>query len=381
MSAQEQREPSSPRSTYAWAVLAPFQSTFSKLESIHWGKNTLLEWIYTVGSLLLVWALSRGVHAIVEARLRRNVENKVTGIQDVVVHVIAGTKWFFHAAVSVLVVKYFLQFGVKWTNFTKVFLVVTILLQVGVWTQRLTWGLTQLWASRSGSSHGATAAAGVQFIARLLIWIVVALLILANLGVKISAVVAGLGVGGIAAALAVQSILSDLFAGLSMYFDRPFDIGDAIAVDQVNGKVLHIGLRTTRIVATSGEEIVLPNGDLVKARIRNFARLRERRVVFSFGLEYGTPSHKLELARDLVVEIINGFDGLRLDRAHFKGLGASSLEFEVIYFVRVADYKIYMDLQEHVLLSVYRKFEEQGLAFAFPSQTLYLRDEDAPKRG
>ncbi len=355
---------------------AAFEFTWRDLEVIKLGENTLVDCARALGALVLVWLVTRGVHAVLLGRLRKLAEKSSLKIDDVIVAVIAVTRWYFHAALALLVARHFLTLGSGAERFFSTMTVVGLGLQAGVWAQAATLGAVRLWTSnRGGSRHNATMAAGIQFVARLVIWVVVALAVLSNLGVQVSAVLAGLGVGGIAAALAVQGILADLFSGLSMYFDRPFDIGDAVQIDQISGTVRHIGLRTTRVAAVSGEEIVFPNGDLVKARIRNFARLRERRIVSTFGVEYGVPPEKLTRAKEIVREVMGTLEGLRLDRLHFKGLGPISLDFELVYFVTVPEYVTYMNLQERLWLTVYERFAVEGIPFAFPTQTLYLRKE------
>lgn len=214
------------------------------------------------------------------------------------------------------------------------------------------------------------AASAWTFLASLAIWVVLALSGLSVLGFQISALLAGLGVGGVAAALAVQNILGDVFASLSIYFDRPFHIGDFIIVGEDMGTVERVGLRTTRLRALGGEEIVFANGDLTKSRLHNYKRMAERRVVFGFGVEYGTEFEQLKQIPTLVKAIVEARDGARLDRAHFKEYGAFSLNFEVVYYVRSADFNLYMDHQQAINLELFREFGERGIQFAFPTQKL-----------
>jgi small-conductance mechanosensitive channel len=232
--------------------------------------------------------------------------------------------------------------------------------------------LSSSWTAASSDGETRTAASATIFLASLAIWAVLILAGLSTLGFEISALVAGLGVGGVAAALAVQSILGDLFASLSIYFDRPFHIGDFIVVGEEMGTVERIGLRTTRVRSLGGEQIVFANGDLTKSRIRNYKRMDERRVVFAFGVEYGTPLEQLRQVPDIVKSIIEARDGTRFDRAHFKEFGDFALSFEVVYFVLSPDYNAYMDHQQAVNLEVFAQFRERGIQFAFPTQTLLL---------
>ena len=213
------------------------------------------------------------------------------------------------------------------------------------------------------------------FVARLLLWIIVLLLILDNLGVNITGLVAGLGIGGIAVALALQNILGDLFASLSIVLDKPFVIGDFVVVDSLSGTIEHIGLKTTRIRSLSGEQLIFSNNDLLKSRVHNYKRMSERRIVFSFGVVYQTPLEKLKAIKEIVSDIITKEEKARLDRVHFKEYGDSSLNFEVVYFVNDPDYNIYMDVQEAINLEIFRRFQEEGIEFAYPTRTLFIQNE------
>jgi small-conductance mechanosensitive channel len=196
--------------------------------------------------------------------------------------------------------------------------------------------------------------------------------------------VAGLGIGGIAVALAIQNILGDLFASLSIALDKPFVIGDFIIVDQLLGTVEHIGLKTTRIRSLSGEQIVFSNADLLNSRIRNYKRMYERRVVFSIGVTYQTPYEKLASIGTTLKEIIESQPDVRFDRAHFREYADSSLNYEVVYYVKSPDYNRYMDIQQAINLEIYRRFQDGGIEFAYPTRTLYLQDtlddESKPKK-
>jgi small-conductance mechanosensitive channel len=210
------------------------------------------------------------------------------------------------------------------------------------------------------------------FILKLVVWSVILLLVLDNLGVNITTLVAGLGVGGIAIALAVQNVLGDLFASLSIVLDKPFVIGDFIIVDNFLGSIEHIGLKTTRVRSLSGEQLIFANSDLLQSRIRNFKRMYERRVVFSLTVIYQTPYEKLIKIPQIVREIIESKESVRFDRAHFKEYGNSSLNFEIVYWVLSPDYNKYMDIQQAINLDIFRTFEAEGIEFAYPTQTLYI---------
>jgi len=204
---------------------------------------------------------------------------------------------------------------------------------------------------------------------------VILLLALDNMGVDITALIAGLGIGGIAVALALQNVLGDLFASLSIVLDKPFVIGDFIIVDDLLGTVERIGLKTTRVRSLYGEQLVFSNSDLLNSRIRNYKRMFERRILFSIGVTYQTPHEKLATIPGIIREVIESQEQVRFDRAHFKEYGDSALKFEIVYYVLVPDYNTHMDIQQAINLAIVRRFEEEKIEFAFPTQTLYLKPE------
>ena len=209
-------------------------------------------------------------------------------------------------------------------------------------------------------------------------WAVALLLALENLGVNVGTLVAGLGVGGVAIALATQNVLGDVFASVSILLDKPFVVGDFIILDSYMGQVERIGIKTTRVRSLDGELIVFSNADLLKSRIRNYKNLPQRRVVFRVGVVYETPPEVVEKLPGILREVVAGAEGVRLDRAHFASYGDSALVFEVVYYVINGDYNVYMDIQQAINLALFRRFAEVGAAFAYPTQT--LRIAEMPER-
>jgi len=210
----------------------------------------------------------------------------------------------------------------------------------------------------------------IRFVARVVVWGMVLLLTLDNLGVDITALVAGLGIGGIAVALAVQNVLGDLLASLSIALDRPFVPGDFLVLGEHMGTVEYIGIKSTHLRSLTGEQIVMSNSDLLSSRVRNYGRMYERRVVFRVGVTYETPREKLLRIPPLLRKIIESQEGVRFDRAHFAAYGAYSLDFEVVYYVLSPDYNRYMDVQQAINFGIHESFEALGAEFAYPTQTL-----------
>jgi len=238
----------------------------------------------------------------------------------------------------------------------------------------LDYWITHLRAAAGDSENKAPASLGiVSVLVRIAIWAVLALMLLDNLGFNVATLVAGLGVGGIAIGLAVQKVLGDLFSYFAIIFDKPFEVGHFVIVDEFTGTVEHIGIKTTRVRSLGGELIVFGNADLTQSRLRNYRQMQERRIPFAFGIEYSTPAALVEQVPAMVKEIIDGCEHTRFERAHFQKFGDSSLDFEVIYWMKTPDYGAYMDAQQYINMGLLRRFEQEGIAFAFPSRTLYLQ--------
>ena len=209
-------------------------------------------------------------------------------------------------------------------------------------------------------------------IIKILIWVLMLLLFLDNQGIEITALVAGLGIGGLAIAFAAQAILEDVFSFVTIFFDRPFELEDFIIVDEHKGTVEHIGIKTTRVRSLSGEQLIFSNKDLTSSRIRNYKRMQSRRVEFTLGITYDTPTSELKQIPGIIKKIIDDLDGATYERAHFKEFADFSLNFEIVYFVLSQDYNVYMERQQEINFLIKEAFDKQGLEFAFPTQTIYM---------
>tara|TARA_R110000737_G_scaffold260225_1_gene268566 strand:- start:1218 stop:2414 length:1197 start_codon:yes stop_codon:yes gene_type:complete len=217
---------------------------------------------------------------------------------------------------------------------------------------------------------------GIILIINVLIWGLGILFLFDNLGYDVTAIVTGMGIGGIAVALAAQNILGDLFNYFVIFFDRPIEIGDFIVIDDKNGVVEKIGIKTTRIKTLSGEQLVVANSDLTSSRIHNYKKMQRRRILFGVGVSYETNSDDLKKIPGILKEIVNHQKPITFDRAHFKEFGDSSLNFEVVYYIEDAAYNTYMDIQQQINFEIFDKFDSMGISIAFPTRTLYLRNEN-----
>jgi small-conductance mechanosensitive channel len=336
--------------------------------------NTVAAWTIAAAVLVLVLAVLMLVKRTAVGQLSALARRSDTTFTAIAIEALTSTRLWFLLLVAIRAGTLALRLPTRVVNIVHAVVVIGFLFQLAIWGN----AVLRKWLDRYSAVNLATDAASVTtvraivFIARLVVWSLVLLVGLGNLGINVTTLVAGLGVGGIAVALAAQNILGDLFASLSIVVDKPFVVGDSIGVDEYSGTVDRIGLKTTRLRSLSGEQLVFSNTDLLKSRIRNYRYLRERRVVFSFGVEYETPIPTLETIPGMVREIVEGHEHTRFDRAHFKSFGDSALDFEVVYYVVVPDYGTYMDIQQAINFELMRRFADANIGFAYPTQKLFL---------
>jgi small-conductance mechanosensitive channel len=339
--------------------------------------NTLLNWLIAVCILLIVFTVLKIIQRVAITKISRLASSTVNQLDDLIVDMLKNTKFFILLIASAYASSHVVELKPSVEEVWQKIVILVLIVQGGLWAgTAISFALGRTIQKRMDQdSSSTTTITFLGFVARVLLWTIVLLLILGNLGVNITGLVAGLGIGGIAVALALQNILGDLFASLSIVLDKPFVIGDFVVVDSLSGTIEHIGLKTTRIRSLSGEQIIFSNNDLLKSRIRNYKRMAERRAVFSFGVVYQTPLATLKRIKELVTEIIENEPDARFDRVHFKEYAASSLNYEAVYFVTVPDIKTWMDIQEDINLKIFEQFHEEGIEFAYPTQTLYIQRE------
>ncbi len=343
------------------------------LNTVYWG-NTLQNWLIAAGLTALIFVILMSIQRLAMAKLSRLAAATNNQIDDLIVGVLKNTKFLILLVAAAYMASSYVTLKPSVEAIWQKIIVLVLILQGGLWASAgISFALGRAVKKKMDEDTStATTMTFLSFIARMILWLIVLLLVLDNLGVNITGLVAGLGIGGIAVALAVQNILGDLLASLSIVLDKPFVIGDFVVVDAMSGTIEHIGLKTTRIRSLSGEQLIFSNNDLLKSRIRNYKRMQERRIVFTFGVLYSTPYEKLKRIKDLVTEIIEIQEFARPDRVHFKEYGNSSLNFEVVYFVAKPDFGVYMDIQESINLEIFRRFQAEGIEFAYPTQTIYL---------
>ncbi len=337
--------------------------------------NPLDRWALALAATVVLALVLRLVLRLVQRRIKRLADRTRTGIDDLVVDLFRRTKWWFLGLESAYVSTILLNLPDATDQALRTTAMLVLLFQGGFWGVALLDYVIRTRLDREKAEQdaaGTTTVSALGYVARVALWVVVLLLILQNAGVEVTALIASLGVGGVAVALALQNILGDLFASLAMVLDKPFVLGDFIIVGDYMGTVENIGLKTTRIRSLSGEQIVFSNSDLLNSRVRNYKRMFERRVVFGFGVTYDTAADTLSKIGEWVKQIIEGLDQTRFDRAHFSSFGDSALNFEIVYYVLNSDYNVYMDIQQAINLALVRRFDAESIEFAFPTQTIYL---------
>lgn len=336
---------------------------------------TATQWLIALGIALVVFVVVRGVIAVALKRLKKFAEKTETDLDDLITELLEKTKSLFVLVVAVWAGSLALTLPDDLDAGLQKVLVVALLFQGALWAGGVVNYLLARYTKRQIEADPgiATALGAVGFMARFAVWAAFVILALDNLGVNITTLLAGVSIGGVAIALALQNILGDLFASLSIIFDKPFVIGDFISIGEFMGTVEHVGLKTTRIRSLTGEQLVFANSDLLNSRIRNFKHRAERRILFTLGVTYDTPPDKLEAIPAIITEIVDRHENTRMDRCHFLNFGPSSLDVETVYYMLVPDYAVYADTQQKINFELYRRFQEEGIEFAFPTQTVHVQ--------
>lgn len=348
---------------------------------IDWLSNTtvagvsLTNWLLALLVAVVAYLVLTRAVALVSRRLTSAASHTTTRIDDMLVEVLSDTNRGLLLLMSVLIGLSMLDLPDRWAARTSQLWFVAMALQIGLWANKAVTLDIRRHGAKAALGHGASTSAAATLISwglRAILWSIVLLAMLSNMGVNVTAFVASLGVGGIAVALAAQSILGDLFASVAIAVDKPFEVGDFIATSNVSGTVETVGVKTTRIRSLGGEQIVMSNTELLKHTISNYKRLQERRIVFSFGITYDATPAQLREVPQKVKQVVQESSDLRFDRAHFKAFGESSLDFEVVYIVQAPEFNKYMDEQQRINIRLKEEFEAMGVEFAFPTRTVVM---------
>ncbi|WP_205508896.1 mechanosensitive ion channel family protein [Longitalea arenae] len=341
--------------------------------------NTLLNWFIALGIIIGSWAVIRIGRSILLKRFKSFSAHTRTTIDDFIVQLAEGALvpalylGALYAGVSYLT----LSPKVDKLLHIAVMVVVTFII-IKTITSSLNYLINHALGHSREDLEKRKQVRGIIIIVNVVLWILALVFLINNLGYNITSVITGLGIGGVAIALASQNILGDLFNYFVIFFDKPFEVDDFIIVDDKMGSVEYIGVKSTRIRTLSGEQLICSNTNLVNSRIHNFKRMEKRRVQFNFGVVYNTPPHKIEKIPAMVKDIILSQKDTTFDRAHFSAFGQFSLTFEVVYFILSPDYNLYMDRQQAIYLAILNAFKKEGIQFALPTQTLLFSNGSGP---
>lgn len=342
-------------------------NTFLKIPAYQWLLSSLVT-IAAYITLHFVWRISLN-------RFSRIAEQSNRQLDEIVVGVLRSTRIRTLMLFALLIGFHFLDIPQKWANRLDHLSFLIVGIQIAIWfSEAITiWAHMQITRhSTDGEAPNTVITAILAWVFKAVVWSIVLLAILSNIGINITAFIASLGIGGVAVALAVQNILSDLFASLAIGLDKPFVIGDFVVFGDVSGTIEKVGLKTTHIRSISGEQIVCSNTELLKNTIHNYKRMSKRRVEFGFGVTYETPPEVLAGIPAIVKTAITRLENTRFDRAHFNSFGPSSLDFVVVYFISSSDFNLYMDIQQAINLYIMEKFQEINVEFAYPTTTLHV---------
>jgi len=328
--------------------------------------NSIQDWLGALGILVGVFILLVLIKRIIKNRVIRLIKKTENEIDNFIIPVLDQTRWFSFVALGLYLGLYVLELPADLQYWVNAGIQIAFVLQIGFWGS----GAINYYVNRNvdekvreDQGDDATTLDALGLIARIFLWVILTLIVLDNFNVEISSLIASLGIGGIAVALSIT-------------IDKPFVIGDFVEVDEFEGDVEDIGLKSTRIRSLSGEELIFSNADLLNSRIRNYRRLEKRRISFSVGVVYGTPVDKLMKIPGIVEDIITPIGNVEFERVHFKTLGDFSLNYSIVYYMLDPAYASYLDVQQKINLELYQRFEQEGIEFAYPTQTVIME----PKR-
>ena len=339
-----------------------------------WG-NSVKEYIVATVIFVLIVIIFRIVKYQFVKKLRKVANNTKAEIDDLLIKIVDKIGWPFYVFFAIFVTLKFIQVpDVVNIFFTYTTPIVVVIIVVRSLQQFVDYVIQKLGKEKQEENETAV----ISIIGRILrgsLWGIALVYVVSLFGYDVTTVVASFGVLGIVLAFGLQEVLSDIFASISIFFDKPFEIGDFIIVGDTTGVVKEVGIKSTRVQSLWGQEVVIPNKELTSARINNYKKMKRRRIQFSFGVVYEISAEKLEKVLEITKEIVTNIELAELDRVHFKEYGDFSLNFEVVYYVNTSDYAKYMDIQQEINFLLKKRFEKEGISFAYPTQTIIVNKE------
>lgn len=342
-------------------------------------KNTVQDYAVALLTFLVLLVGLSLIKRVIVFQLGKLAAKTISDFDDFIVKILSKIGW----PVFIVVSLYFAVSGLVLPETTRMLIRYAAVFAITIRSilllqEIIQYSVNKTLLKRLGSDNPSSQAMikSVVWLVKWVMWVLGAIFILDNLGINITSLVAGIGIGGIAVAMASQAVLGDAFSALCIYLDKPFEIGDFIIIDDSMGSVEHIGLKTTRIRSLSGEQLVFSNSDLTKSRVKNYKRMETRRIAFKIGIIYQTPLEKMVKIPQIIRNILEKVE-VKTDRVHFQGFGDFALIYEIVYYVLSADYNVYMDKQQQINFAIISEFEQQGIEFAYPTQTIYYKKEMA----
>ncbi len=336
--------------------------------------NLIIDWLFAILIVAIAWLVLKIFKTIIVSRLKTISKKTKNNIDDLAIEAIATIHWPFYFFISIYIGSHFVDLPQTINSILYyAFLIAVVYYAIRFLESLINYGTKVVIKKKKDKQDGVGIIKFMSSLLKVSLWILAVTLLLSNMGYDVTSLIAGLGIGGVAVALALQNILGDLFSSLTIYFDKPFQVGDYIALGDQIGMVKKVGIKTTRVELLQGEELIVANSELTNSQIRNFGAMMKRRAVFNIGVTYETPHKKLQDIPSMIRKIIEEQKGTEVERIHFKSFGDSSLLFEVAYYVESSDYNEYMDIQQNINLAIIDKFEKEKIEMAFPTQTIYLK--------
>ncbi len=348
-------------------------------DEIYFG-NSVKDWAIALGIILVAFFLLYIIKNILLARLKKWASKTETNIDDFIISGIQSSVIPLSYVLIVYAAIQYLEIPAKVLSKISILIWVVVLFFVlRILTAGIKYFIFGVLRKKEVSKARQKQANGLILILNIFIWVIGFIFFLGNLGYNVTTLIAGLGIGGVAIALAAQAILADLFSYFVIFFDKPFEIGDYVTVDDQAGTVEYIGLKTTRIRTLTGDQLICSNKDMTDSRVHNFGSLSKRRILFKIGLVSQLSTNQLKRVPDIIKNIIDKQADIQFDRAHFIGFGKSSFDFEIVYYVTTPDFTVYMNRQQSIWLEMLDVFEKENISLAHPTQTLFFKKDQQEK--
>jgi len=338
-----------------------------------WG-NVIEDYIVAAIAFIVILFVCRMFHYAALWRLEKLSEMTKNDLDGLLIDVLQSVRWWFYIYLSFWIALLFLDIGSVVQNIFDAVLIILIVYQVVRGAGYVVEYLVGKQFKQAPKGQENSIASLLSKLVRGILWVLGFLFVLQNLGIDVTSLIAGLGIGGIAIALALQNILSDLFSSLSIYFDKPFQVGDFIAVGELMGTVEHIGIKTTRLRSLQGEEIIMANRDLTDARIQNYRGMAEWRGAFSVGVTYDTAPDSLDEIKQMIEDVVAEQEGARFERANATRFAESAINFDVVFYSQTNDYNKHLEVQHAIHTELKRRFNDRRIDIAFPTRTIYLNN-------